>query len=431
MAERPASSSRKEETGSPSSKTTLKKHASVKDVLKRRSTVKFNGQGGFLHELSDEQRKTMEKVREAVKGEDYPEKSDADAANKSPFVLDDACLLRFLRARGFNGFKATSMLREHLAFRRQWRPHEITADDPKVKQFLDSGVWSVLGYTKNNHPLELVRFRLFKPEDYTVDEFTRCIIYTREFIAGKLLESAGAPKPDADDHDFMLQERTMVLFDASEWSIFQHGTPLAMRQMRVLVEALQSHWPETLGVAAIVNAPATFRWAFAIIKRWMDEETASRMSYVTHADELRELIDPTVLPRKYGGEADDPTEPAAAAAPAMGNGTSTTTTASEGVGITQAIMGRATRLTTVASGVVRKSVRVDKDAVGSAARTKSGKSAAAAAAASAAPSTPSSSSGATSVGGGGSPRMNGAQAATTAVAVAVSAGGEDNVKGGE
>jgi len=62
---------------------------------------------------------------------------------------------------------------------------------------------------------------------------------------------------------------------------------------------------ETLGVGAIVNAPAVFRWVWALIKPWMDQETANRIVFVTNMDEIHELVDPAKLPTRYGGTLND------------------------------------------------------------------------------------------------------------------------------
>jgi hypothetical protein len=284
----------------------LRKKESVSDVFRRRSTSNFRGVGGFLDRLTPQQDEILAKVKLSIADEDYPEKDGSGV-----FRLDDATVLRFLRAQNFNGYKATMMIKEHLAFRRKWKPHTLTGREKGVSEILETGFWTVPGHTKDHNPFELIVAKKFNPNKFQGDGFTKAMIFIREKVATMIAEQKKNPtlkQNDTFSDEFVLRDRTLLLIDASEWSFLVQGTVNGMRLIKVIVDLLQAHWPETLGVAAIVNAPATFRWAFAVIRRWLDEEIASRISFVTNFEELHELIDPSVLSKKYGGllEDDDP-----------------------------------------------------------------------------------------------------------------------------
>jgi hypothetical protein len=269
------------------------------DTMRRRSTRQMERiGGGFVGELSEEQEKALFATRAAVKDCVYPERDGSGW-----FRLDDRIVLRFLRAKAFNVPKAVAMIKDHLKFRCQWRPNDIRDTDPDIAAFTKAGIWEVIGDTNDGHPVELLRFRNYHPADFTMDQFTRAIVFHRE----RVLEKLSRPRQDPvhqGGEEFILRERSLIIFDAAGWRVGDQGTANGMRQIRLLTDILTNQYCETLGVGCIVFAPAMFRWAWAMIRPWMGE-TANRVVFVTNLDELHELVDKSTLSKRYGGELED------------------------------------------------------------------------------------------------------------------------------
>jgi len=214
---------------------------------------------------------------------DYPEWDGAGT-----FKLDDRMILRFLRAKDFKVTKAIDMIKDHLEFRNQWRPHEIKATDPDIAAFNKCGIWEVIAETNDGHPVEVLRFRNYHPANFTMEQFTRAFIYHRE----RVLEKLTNPQKDTVSHheEFVLRERSLIIFDAQGWKVGDQGTATGMRQIRTMIDILTKQYCETLGVGAIVFAPAVFRWAWALIRPWMDPETSNRVVFVSNMDDILELV---------------------------------------------------------------------------------------------------------------------------------------------
>lgn len=276
---------------------------SVADIFRDTTTANFaEEEPRYLSDLSPQQLAVLDKLRESVSKEPYPEMDGQTGS----FRLDDRTLLRFLRAHSFNGYKATCAVKEHLKFRQQYVPHLITPR--QVKAFVDLGFWQTMGLTRDGHPFELIVANKFNPQKLPGDELIRGLVYQREQVANLIREKQMSQEPAALDQttdDFVLRDRTLLLIDAAEFNFVTQGSVNGMRQIKMIAELIQQHWPGTLGVAAVVNASVAFKWVFTLVRRLLDDETASRITFVSNMQELHELIDPSVLSKRYGGTLDD------------------------------------------------------------------------------------------------------------------------------
>jgi len=219
-----------------------KKHKSsrVAVTMHRRSTMHMEiVGGGFLGELSADQEEALRLVRNAVQFDSYPELSLKE--DERAFTLDDRMLLRFLRAQNFKVSKAVEQVRDHMAFRKKWRPHEIKATDADVAAFLKADIWDIVAETYDGHPVEVLRFRNYHPAQFTPEAFTRAVIYHRERVLKQLCN----PTSDRGAHhdEFVLRERSLIIFDAQGWKMGDQGTASGMRQIRILIDILtKQYW---------------------------------------------------------------------------------------------------------------------------------------------------------------------------------------------
>ncbi|XP_055293616.1 alpha-tocopherol transfer protein-like isoform X2 [Moschus berezovskii] len=169
--------------------------------------------------------------------------------------LEDAFLLRFLRARKFDYDRALQLLINYHSCRRSWPEVFNNLRPSALKEVLASGFLTVLPHTdpRGCHVLCLRPDRWI-PSNYPITENIRAIYLTLE----KLIQS----------------EET------------QDGFPIRIKAVHV------------------VNEPRIFKGIFAIIKPFLKEKIANR--FFLHGSDLNSLhtnLPRDILPREYGGTA--------------------------------------------------------------------------------------------------------------------------------
>ncbi|XP_004612535.2 alpha-tocopherol transfer protein-like isoform X2 [Sorex araneus] len=170
-------------------------------------------------------------------------------------ALDDAFLLRFLRARKFDYDRALQLLLNYHGCRRSW-PEVFTDLRPSaLRHVLASGFLTVLPRADpRGCPVLCLRPDRWVPSSYPITENIRAIYLTLE----KLIQS----------------EET------------QDGFPIRIKAVHV------------------VNEPRIFKGIFAIIKPFLKEKIASR--FFLHGSDLSSLhasLPRSILPDEYGGTA--------------------------------------------------------------------------------------------------------------------------------
>ncbi|CAH2979801.1 unnamed protein product [Chilo suppressalis] len=66
--------------------------------------------------------------------------------------------------------------------------------------------------------------------------------------------------------------------------------------LKNLIWLLSRHYPERLGVCLIINAPTFFSGCWAVIKGWLDENTAGKVTFVNSEMDLCQYLIPDILP---------------------------------------------------------------------------------------------------------------------------------------
>ncbi|CAF1468066.1 unnamed protein product [Rotaria sordida] len=96
-------------------------------------------------------------------------------------------------------------------------------------------------------------------------------------------------------------ESITVIFDMAGFSLknmdYQH--------IHFLVNLVQSYYPESLGLALIVNAPWLFNSCWQIIKRWLDPVVESKVQFIKKLNDLTKFIDLSNTPKRLNGNNPD------------------------------------------------------------------------------------------------------------------------------
>lgn len=234
----------------------------------------------YANNLTEEQSGALTALRSAISGISCWEADQPDL----PFALDDALLLRFLRARKFNLKKSEALLREHLEWREKVRPQAIKPED--VEKSLSGGCWRLGGRAKDGSPIIYVQTALWNYNDFTVEEYNKYIAFWMERCARSMTGSG--------------LERHVVLFDMKGWSLGM-ARPNPMRMAANLISIQQNHYPETLHTAIVVNVPTIFWGAWKVLTNFIDPVTAAKVLFVSKQEEVLAIIDKSQLMKQYGG----------------------------------------------------------------------------------------------------------------------------------
>ncbi|KAG7471942.1 hypothetical protein MATL_G00103340 [Megalops atlanticus] len=203
--------------------------------------------------------------------------------------LDDAFLLRFLRARKFDYDRALQLLLNYHASRRAWPEVFHDLRPSTVKHVLDLGFLTVLPHPDpHGRYILCLRPGKWKPNDYPFVDNIRAIYLTLE----KLIQ------PEETQVNGIV-----ILADYSGVGLSQ-ASSLGPFLAKKVVGILQDGFPIRIKAVNIINEPRIFKGIFAIIKPFLKEKMAER--FILHGSDLSSLhrnIPRSVLPEEYGGVA--------------------------------------------------------------------------------------------------------------------------------
>eukprot|EP00069_Balaena_mysticetus_P014805 bmy_08768T0 len=175
--------------------------------------------------------------------------------------LEDAFLLRFLRARKFDYDRALQLLINYHSCRRSWPEVFNNLRPSALKEVLASGFLTVLPHTdpRGCHILCLRPDRWI-PSNYPITENIRAIYLTLE----KLIQSE---ETQVNGIVILADYKGVSLSKAS------HFGPFIAKKV---IGILQDGFPIRIKAVHVVNEPRIFKGIFAIIKPFLKEKIANR-----------------------------------------------------------------------------------------------------------------------------------------------------------
>lgn len=164
----------------------------------------------------------------------------------------------------------------------EWRKlnnvENVSAAD--CQSILDKKIAYRQGQDKFGHPLVICLAGRHDKNNRDIVEMKNCFIYLME----ETLRRA-----DPEDETFC------IVFDMSAFSM----RCMDYESVRLLVDILQLNYPDTLGMALIVNAPFIFSACWAIIKLWLDPVTAAKVNFIKAA-QLVDYVEPEYIIPEIG-----------------------------------------------------------------------------------------------------------------------------------
>ncbi|EEB88724.1 hypothetical protein MPER_13274 [Moniliophthora perniciosa FA553] len=242
------------------------------------------------------------------------EKLKKEIQEEGAFVeerMDDATLLRFLRARKFDVALAKKMLLECEQWRKQFGVDDIVKNFdfkekaevdkyyPQYYHKMDKPAFDSLVVYKEGRPIYIERLgKLDIKALYNITsqerQLQRLVYEYEKFISTRLpacSESVGYPVETSctilDLHNVSLSNFYRVKDYVSQASSIG-----------------QNRYPECMGKFYIINAPYLFSTVWALIKPWLDEVTVAKIAILgsNYKDELLKQIPIESLPKDFGGK---------------------------------------------------------------------------------------------------------------------------------
>ncbi|KAF8336457.1 CRAL-TRIO domain-containing protein [Cantharellus anzutake] len=247
---------------------------------------------GRVGHLSDHQQEALTQFRTELKNEGY----------LVPLRHDDACLLRFLRARKFDIPKAKAMITSQERWRKDFGVDELHKGfDFPEKAEVDKYYPQFYHKTdKDGRPVYIERLG-------KIDVKALYTITTQERLLKRLVY----------EYERCLNDRfpACTIHSKSEIPIETSCTILDLHNVGISAfvqvkdyvfkaSAIgQDHYPESMGKFFIINSPWGFSTIWKFIKPWLDEVTVAKINILgsSYQKELLAQIPPENLPVDLGG----------------------------------------------------------------------------------------------------------------------------------
>lgn len=214
--------------------------------------------------------------------------------------MDDALLLRFLRARKFDVAKAKEMLIAAENWRKSFGVDELVRSfDFKEKEQVDKYYPQYYHrMDKEGRPIYIEQLGLLDIKALyattTPDRLLQRLVFEYERFLDERLPACSA----AVGHPV---ETSCTILDLSGVSLsnFYRVKDYVMRASSIG----QDRYPECMGRFYIINAPWAFSAVWSMIKPWLDEVTVSKIDILGsgYKSTLLEQIAPESLPKELGG----------------------------------------------------------------------------------------------------------------------------------
>ncbi|KAI0129371.1 CRAL/TRIO domain-containing protein [Hypoxylon sp. NC0597] len=211
--------------------------------------------------LTTDQQSKYDWLLKQVKGwTEVPSKEKSGPLTDSEKMwLTKECLLRYLRATKWHERESEKRLLETLTWRREYGVEELTADHVGAENA--TGKQIILGYDKQCRPCHYLN-----PGRQNTDVSPRQVQHL-VFMLERVIELMPA------------QQETLSLLINFKQSKSRSNTAPGIGQGREVLHILQTHYPERLGRAMIINIPWVVSGFFKLITPFIDPLTREKLKF--------------------------------------------------------------------------------------------------------------------------------------------------------
>ncbi|KAG1729621.1 CRAL TRIO domain-containing protein [Suillus paluster] len=210
--------------------------------------------------LAEKQQILYDRVLEHFSAADYTlrdiDQEKAALTVEEKFWLSYECLLRYLRATNWDTNAAIKRLEDTLKWRRDFGIYDkITAEHVEPEATIGKGF--IFGYDTHGRPAAYV-----SPSKMSVEESPR----TAQYIIWMLERSIDLMGPGV--------ETLAILADYAD----NTGNP-SFGLVRTVLDIIQTHYPERLGLALVAHLPWFLNAFFKLIMPFMDSFTRQKLVF--------------------------------------------------------------------------------------------------------------------------------------------------------
>ncbi|CAG9768341.1 unnamed protein product [Ceutorhynchus assimilis] len=187
-------------------------------------------------------------------------------------------LKRYLRA-----FKTADSAFQAILKTNKWKKEygvdALNLDHPTVKKNLDANKARVLKHRDmHGRPVIYIPAKNHNANDRDIEELTKFIVYCLEEACKKCFEE--------------VIDNLCIVFDLKNFGL----SCMDYQMIKNLIWLLSKHYPERLGVCLIINSPTIFSGCWTVIRAWLDEKTAGKVTFVNSEADLCSYLIPDILP---------------------------------------------------------------------------------------------------------------------------------------
>jgi len=200
--------------------------------------------------------------------------------------VTESTLCRYLRARDWDHDKSFAMITKSLEWRASYQPHKIKAEDVVI-ELNNQGKMYRNGYDRYGRPVIYMKPGLDNTGGNEREVKVKYLCY--------LLEKCSLAAKTND------KEKLCLIID------YKGNQMTSLAQLKVSMDVLsilQDHYPESLGVALMLNAAWTFSMFWNVISPFLHPITKEKIRMVKQFNILLEWIDEENLEVNYGGTND-------------------------------------------------------------------------------------------------------------------------------
>ncbi|XP_034941872.1 alpha-tocopherol transfer protein-like [Chelonus insularis] len=205
----------------------------------------------------------------------------------SPHRMDDAFLIRFLRARNFNVYRAHRLIVKYCNFKEEYPEIHKNVNPLEMRHIGDDDVMTVPAYrTQCGRRMMIYRMGNWDPKKYGVEEI---------FKATVIILELGILEPRAQVLG------GVVIFDLQGITI-AHAWSVTPQIANMVLGLMVTANPMKTYAIHILHQSWVFDMIYAVFKPLLNKEMQDRVFF--HGDDMSSLhkhVAPTSLPKKYGG----------------------------------------------------------------------------------------------------------------------------------
>lgn len=195
---------------------------------------------------------------------------------KQEKFCNNACVERFLRAKGDNVKKAAKHLRACLSWRESIGTENLIADEFSAE--LAEGVAYVAGHDEESRPVMIFRIKQDYQKFHSQKLFTRLLVFTLEVAIGTMPRNA---------------EQFVLLFDASFFRSASAFMNLLLGTLKIVAE----YYPGRLYKAFVIDPPSLFSYLWKGVRPFVELSTVTMVVSSLDFEESLEFNDFSSYPR--------------------------------------------------------------------------------------------------------------------------------------